>query len=284
MLTICALPAQARTTPTSTKSTATASCGGENPVKTGGTPWTCTWDDEFTSSTLDSTHWMVQTTAASGFTEGPVCFENSPNNISVANGVLSLTVRKEAKPFSCASPSGAFTTQYTSGEVMTYSKWSQTYGRFEVRAKFPASTVRGLQSSLWLFPQNYAKFGVWPWSGEIDIAEEYSQYANLAIPYVHYVPAVTDTHVTNDTCVISSNAFHDYVAEWTPTTITISYDGKTCLTDTFKPHAPLTTGEPFNQPFIMALTQALGQGTNAVNASTTQLPATTQVDYVRVWS
>ena len=37
---------------------------------------------------------------------------------------------------------------------MTYQRFSQTYGFFEVRAKFPNVTVPGLQSTLWLWPVN----------------------------------------------------------------------------------------------------------------------------------
>ena len=261
-------------------STTTASnCGGTAIAKSGGGSWSCTWDDEFDGSALDTSKWAVQTTAASGFATKPACFVNSPNNVSVANGVLSLTVRKEAKPFVCASPTGNFTTQYTSGEVMSYGKFAQAYGRFEVRAKFPATTVAGLQSSLWLFPYNYAKYGAWPASGEIDIAEEYSRYADRAIPFVHY-STTTDPNVTNNYCMINNvNAFHSYTVEWTTSTITISYDGKTCITD----YAPTLAPGPFSQPFVVALTQALGVGGNAFTTST-PLPATTQVDYVRVWS
>jgi hypothetical protein len=40
---------------------------------------------------------------------------------------------------------------------------------------------------------------------------------------------------------------------------------------------------PFDQPFFIALTQALGVGTNSFNPATTPLPATTSIDYVRVW-
>ena len=173
-------------------------------------------------------------TASSGFHSGTECFVNSPNNVSVGGGVLSLTVRKEAAPFTCASPVGSYATQYTSGSVLTYGLFSQAYGRFEVRAKLPSAAVKGLQESFWLWPDNSNKYGYyWPQSGEIDIAEMYSQYADRAIPYIHYVPAVTDPNVTNTNCLISDiSAFHTYVAEWTPTTITIKYDGQTCVIDT----------------------------------------------------
>ena len=50
----------------------------------------------------------------SGYTLGTDCYVNSPNNISVSGGALSLTVRKEAAPFNCLKPGGSgFTTDVT---------------------------------------------------------------------------------------------------------------------------------------------------------------------------
>ncbi len=256
-----------------------------------GSTWTCSFDTEFTGTSLNPSQWIPITTAASGYLSGAVaCYVNSPNNISVGNGYLSLTARKEAAPFSCNTPWGPFTTQYTSGTVATYGLFSQAYGRFEVRAKIPAATVAGLQSSLWLLPQNETQFGPWPASGEIDIAEMFSEYPTLAIPYIHYnydswtVNATTDTNtVTNDACTFNPNVFNDFVVEWTPTTITMLYNGTTCLVDHWIPSSPLVAPQPFNQPFFINLTQALGIGTNNFNPVTTPLPATTEVQYVRVW-
>jgi hypothetical protein len=45
----------------------------------------------------------------------------------------------------------------------------------------------------------------------------------------------------------------------------------------------LVGSQPFDQPFMVVLTQALGITTNEFDPATTPLPATTQVDYVRVW-
>lgn len=263
---------------------AAPSCG-TTIYKSVGVPWTCTFDDEFGGTSLDGSKWIAQETANSGYTSGPTaCFVNSPNNISVANGTLNLTVRKEAAPFTCTDPAGDFTTQYTSGMVSTYGRFGQAYGRFEVRAKLPAATVAGLQESIWLWPVNPYKFGAWPGSGEIDIAEIYSQYADRAIPYIHYNAGAFDPNVTNTSCFISNAAaFHSYAVEWTTSTLKIVYDGTTCLVDTWNPAAPLISPPPFDQPFIIALTQALGIGNNAFDPATTPLPATTSVDYVRVW-
>ena len=263
-----------------------ASCGGEVIAKSGGGGyWQCTFDDEFTGNSLDTSKWVVQQTSNSGYHSGIECFVNSQNNVSVANGVLSLTVRKEAAPFTCADPLGSYTTQYTSGMVSTYGLFSQAYGRFEVRAKLPPTAIAGLQESFWLWPANASRYGTaWSASGEIDFAEIYSLYPDRAIPYIHYNAAAPDPNVTDDYCLITDIAqFHTYAIEWTPSTITIIYDGKTCLVDSWNPAAPLTKPQPFDQPFLVVLTQALGIGTNAFSPSSTPLPATTQVDYVRVW-
>ncbi len=142
-----------------------------------------------------------------------------------------------------------------------------------------------MQSSLWLWPVDSTKYGEYPASGEIDIAEMFSQYPDRAIPYIHYNPALlVDPLATNTECLISDPAsFHTYTLEWTESTITISYDGNTCLVDHWIPEGPLDSRQPFDQPFFIALTQALGIGTNEFDPGTTPLPATTEVDYVRVW-
>ena len=252
--------------------------------KSGGGSWTCTFDDEFDGSALDTSTWMPITTAGNGLANGPACWVDSPSNISVSGGTLNLTARKDEQPFTCPSKKGAFTTQYSSGQVATYGKFAQTYGRFSVRASFPAATVAGLQSSLWMWPQNNMTTGL---TGEIDIAEVYSIYADRAIPYLHYaydpttVDAASGTNVvTNNYCLIQNvNAFHEYTLEWTPTTMTIRYDGATCLVD----HYRTVGASPFDQPYFVALTSALGIGGNAYDPDTTPLPATTRIDWVRAW-
>ena len=266
-------------------------CNNQATLVVDGHTWTCSFDAEFDGTSYDHTQWVPITTAGSGFTSGKTaCFVDSPNNISVSGGYLNLTARKEAARFTCKDPHGNFTTQETSGQLSTYGLFSQTNGRFEINALVPSAAVKGLQTSLWLFPQDEAHYGRWPASGEIDIAEMYSQYPTLAIPYIHYnvnslaTNKKTNTNtVTNTACTITAGQFHDYVVEWTPTAITMTYDGTTCLVDHWVPAAPLKAPQPFDLPFFITLTQALGVYPNTFNANTTPLPATTKVDYVRVW-
>jgi len=275
----------------------TAPCGGEVPApKPGGGKWTCTFDDEFDASTGDATAlntswWVPQVTATSGYTTGPLgneaCYVNSPNNISVSGGALHLTARKEAAPFTCA---GLITTQYTAGMVSTYNTFNQTYGRFEIRALLPQTTATGLQETLWLWPINDTLYGAWPASGEIDLSEFYSQYPTLDIPYLHYnyTPATTNPATNTNTpttynCQINPTQYNNYALTWTPGTLTITINGNPCLTDNYIPDNDLTTPAPIHQPVFNARTQALGINTNAFNPTTTPLPATTSIDYVRVW-
>lgn len=261
---------------------------GATVLKADGSAWTCTFDDEFSGTALDTTKWAVLTSATGAPLNNGACYTTNPSNVSVSGGYLNLTVRQESAPITCTLPGGyKASTPYTAGEIG--SKFSQTYGRFAVRASFPAATVAGLQSSLWMYPKTLT-YGAWPLSGELDIAEWYSAYPDRAIPYLHYQydTSTTDTTtntnvVTNNFCVINNvNAFHEYAVEWTTTTITITFDGQVCMID--HPAATGLTGiAPFDQPFFMLLSSALGIGLNAYNASKTPLPATTQVDYVRMW-
>jgi beta-glucanase (GH16 family) len=240
--------------------------------------WTCTFDDEFNGTSLDTSLWQPQLTANSGYiTGGPDCYVNNPNTISVSGGYLNLSVLQTA-PFQCVP---GYYPSFQAGMVTSSKLFNQTYGAFEVRAKIPYSTVPGLQETLWLYPQNLT-YGPWPVSGEIDFAEFYSQYMNLDVPYIHYALSSLDKNVTAYNCTIDPNQFNTYEVDWTPTTLTMLYNGNVCLTDTWL-QTPGLPGAPFNKPFFIALTQALGQGTNATTANT-PLPATTQVDWVRTWT
>ncbi len=240
---------------------------------------TCTFADDFNGTSLNSNNWVTMTTAATSFGSGGECILDNPKNVKVGQGVLNLTVRKESAPFTCVSPQGNFRTQYTGASVTTGDKFAQAYGRVEIRAKFPDTKVAGVHGALWMWPTNYYGKG-WPASGEIDIAEFYSRFPDRAIPYLHY-DSGNDPTVTNNYCMIKPDVFHTYTMVWTKSTITIQIDGKTCLNNVWNSGDP--KAGPFDKPFFVALTQVLGIGGNAFNVASTPLPATTQVDYVRVW-
>jgi beta-glucanase (GH16 family) len=286
-----------RLAPKPASASTSSTCGGEvPPAKPGGGAWVCTFDDEFDASTgdadaLNRSWWMPQVTNGSGFTAGAflenVCYLDSPQTIAVADGALHLTVRKEPTPTRC----GELTSDYEGGMVTTDQKFSQTYGRFEVRAQLPPANARGLQETLWLYPVNSTMFGNWPGSGEVDFSEFYGDQPSLDVPTIHYkfasstIDASTATNTaTSTTCHIDVGQYNDYAVVWSPGNFTITINGQLCLVDNYVPDGGLTSPAPFNQPFFIALTQALGTGVNAVDPlAPPALPATTSIDYVRVW-
>ncbi|HEY1828763.1 MAG TPA: glycoside hydrolase family 16 protein [Acidimicrobiales bacterium] len=276
-----------KSTPTTTTTTTTtvpsSSCGDVGPEGISGS-WTCSFDDEFNGTSLDTSNWVPQLTATSGYTTGSAsgapCYVDNPSTISVSGGYLHLGAIKTAAPIDCVD--GLYTS-YEAGMVTTDGLFSQTYGAFEVNAELPASVANGLQETFWLYPKTLT-YGAWPTSGEIDFAEFYSEYPTLDIPYIHYTEKASDPNVTAYDCTINQGAFNTYGVDWQPGTLTIYLNGKVCLTEHPNPAAPLASPAPFNQPFMIALTQALGSGTDAYESGTTQLPATTLINWVRAWS
>lgn len=257
--------------------------------KADGTLWTCTFADNFSGTSLDRTKWYPMTTAESSYAINRDCYFDSAQNVRVTGGNLKLTTRRTSKPITCRSPSGSYASSYTAGSLSTVGRFSQTYGRYEIRARLPASKVAGLHSAWWLWPERQA-FGGWPYAGEIDIAEYYSKYPDRSIPYLHYVRRdhPESPGVTSYTCMVKRPTdFHTYTLVWDATSITISYDGKTCLSHTIEPAlgvlGPLQPGEPFNRPFTLVLTQGVGVHQNSPT-SRTPVPASMVIDYVRVWS
>ncbi|RYI98628.1 MAG: glycoside hydrolase family 16 protein, partial [Actinomycetales bacterium] len=255
------------------------SCG--SPIlKSDGTPWACTFVDEFRGDTLDTTKWHPINTMESAFSYGD-CFLGD-RNIAVSGGVLQLSTIREAEPVTCDHPAGPVTTNYTSAAVSSFGKFSQAYGRYEIRAAMPQTNGAGLQSALWMLPQDPK--GTWPGSGEIDIVEFYSQYPDRLIPALHYNSVLPWGTRTNNQCLVyKPTDFHTYVLEWTAQKLTISIDGTTCLDHTISPMAPLVGSAPFDTPFNLNLTQMLGTGDNAFPAGQGIDKATLQVDYVKVW-
>lgn len=266
--------------------TATGPDCGPTVLKADGTPWTCTFVDDFDASALDSTKWMPQLTATSGYHSGQECFVDTPDNIAVENGELRLTLQKLKKSFVCESSRDNYRTQYTSGMVMTYTKFTQAYGRFEFRAKFPGGNRPGLQSSLWMWPEKLDPMR-WPYSGEIDVAEWYSKYPDRVIPYVHHWYDWLDKgNVTNNNCLVDDvTDWHTYTLEWTVDAIEILYDGVTCIRTTQWTNYRTLGYTPFDKPFMLAITQMMGIGNNKPNfLFPPSYPATTTIDYVKVWS
>jgi beta-glucanase (GH16 family) len=252
---------------------------GPQPLKADGTRWSCTFDDDFNGTQLDRSKWWVQTVFATGNALGAyACYDDDPSVVSVSGGALHLRVRKNPTPLPCAN--GLPPTPYRAGTVSTYHLFSQQYGRFEARYRNTATDQPGLQESWWLWPDD--REGIlasWPLAGEIDVAETYSQYPGLAIPFLHYtvddnggpIPGLN----TSWSCAAQRGVYNTYTLVWAPDVLQAYVNGVPCLVN--------TSGDPaFRKKYILALTMALGTGSNGYTG-TAPMPATMDVDYVRAW-
>jgi beta-glucanase (GH16 family) len=260
-------------------------CGGVLTRPGGASLWRCVLSDEFDGSRLDLTRWSVVTTADNEFSSGIppayACYIYDPRTVSVAGGYLNLSVVKLDDEIQCGG-AAAQPTEYIGGSVSTRNRLAQTYGRYEIRARFPTSEDPGLQSSLILTPEDPA-YG--QSSGEIDIAEYFSKWDDRVIPYVRYDHPGEDPTETNDDCEVEDpDQFHRYALEWTSKRIEAFVDGRRCLSTTWSMGTALEHPAPFDQPFVLSMFEALGVSKAAFDLDDPpDLPATMQVDFVHVW-
>lgn len=285
MLAVAAIaPVQAATGGSSASAAeVTSDACGQIVAKPDGSAWACSFFDEFNGRSLDAAKWGVQETAVTGFRSGLTCYSASDKNIRVRGGALELVALKLPGRSTCSSPSGDFTTPYTGAMIGTRGRFSQTYGKFEVRAAFPTARTSGVHGAFWMNPL-WQTYGAWPHSGEIDIAEWWSSDPTLALPSLHYAGRDPLLDSGWDCRVTDPSEYHTYTLDWQPTGLSFFIDGTLCFTRAPEPDAPLAAPAPFDHPFSMILSVGVGgpTGFNAVDGST-PLPATYRVDYVKAW-
>jgi beta-glucanase (GH16 family) len=252
---------------------------GTGVLKPDGSPWSCTFADDFGGKTLNRTKWIPQTAFVTGDANAFACYLDDPSTVKVSGGSLNLTVRRVATPVSCRTAAGISPSNYVSGMVSTYHLFSQQYGRFEARIRNTATSFPGLHEAFWLWPDDrVASTAVWPASGEIDVSETYSVHPDLSFPFLHYSADAGGQQPGLNTawdCAARRGDWNTYRLEWSPTRIEILVNGRSCLVNTSGDAA-------FQKPYIVAFTQALGSHDNAYDGRA-PLPATMSIDYLRVW-
>ncbi|MEB8347201.1 family 16 glycosylhydrolase [Flavobacteriaceae bacterium KMM 6898] len=236
---------------------------------------TVVWADEFSGTSLDVTKWNYQ--VGDGCAEGICGWGNAElqsyqqSNVTVSNGTLKITAKKERIRGS----------KYTSGRINSKAKGDFTYGRFEASIKLPLGD--GLWPAFWMLSTNEI-YGGWPQSGEIDIMEFVASDPSRILGYMHYGDLYPNNQSQGNTYTLQNgvfpDAFHEFAIEWEPGEIRWFMDGtlysvkKTSDVDPFF--------WPFDQDFHFLLNVAVGGNLGgAVNEN--MLPATMEVDYVRVY-
>lgn len=230
------------------------------------------FDDEFNGTSLDRSKW---TTCYFNFTVGNGCDHNQGelelyqlDEVLVNNGVLTLRAEKRT-----VKAANGKTYNYTSGMISSGpandsspARFSFKYGYMEMRAKIPAG--KGIWPAFWTLPTDLS------WPPEIDVFEILGDAPNLI--HMHYHYGNNGDSGGEWTGPDFSGDWHTYAVDWEPNAIVWYVDGieRRRYTDA----ANIT-----NKPMYLIANLAVGGDWPGSPDSTTPLPASYQIDYIRVW-
>jgi beta-glucanase (GH16 family) len=238
--------------------------------------WQLKWNDEFSGPTLDESNWNHATGRVTGAQN---CYAVA--NTTVSSGTAKI-VGKYEPGFQCYSVKRDF----TSGFINTKDKHAWKYGYFEARIKMPKSN--SVWPAFWMSPQD-SVYGGHPRSGEIDIMEARGFDPKHGNGDAHW--GLTDSnriHKGKQGNVDDFREWHTYGLDWSEGKLDWYIDGKKYHTiDNFGAPNATTHPGPFNQPFYIRLCMQIGgpylKPHEDAYQNISQLPATMEVDYVRVY-
>lgn len=254
---------------------------GKVTKKKNGKRWKCSFVDNFDGRRINNKKWLVVETSWSGFWMGSSCLvKDAP---FVKKGKLRIVARDTGANFLCNWGLRGMHTRYTGGHLSTVERFQQTYGKYEVRLKFPKRTGPGVRGAFWLYPVDKNKYAPLP-SGEIDVAEWWSHEPTLVMPSLHYPGRQQNKDSGRNCRVRNVGKFHRYTLVWLKKRMVLRIDGRKCFNRVWEPRAPLSRPQPFDHPFVLLLTFGADRrdGRNPPSDST-RLPATMVVDHVKVW-
>lgn len=265
--------------------------------------WSMIWNDEFAGSTLDTSKWSAETgyllepddIGTAGWGNGELQhYTDSSENISVNNGSLNITMKKEPKTFTESDDSSKKATAlYSSGKLVSKNNFSFKYGRVDIRAKFPTGT--GIWPALWMLPNDNI-YGAWACSGEIDIFEGRGRIPNTVFGTLHYGSVWPGNLNTSDAFDMVADGkkgtvfsdWHVYSVVWEEDSIKIYCDGKCyfkCTNEMWYSGSNRgNVNAPFDQRFYLIMNLAAGGSFDNYNVPESDFTqADMYVDYVRVY-
>ena len=158
--------------------------------------------------------------------------------------------------------------EYRSGMMTTSGKFSQQFGRFEIRCKVPDG--KGLWPAFWLLPDPPA------WPPEIDFLElpgHEPKKVYMSLHWPHRTQQDESESVTEEFSGPDfSKEFHTFAIEWEADEIRWYIDDE--LRSTQTEHIP-------EQPMFMLVNLAIGGWAGEPDESV--FPVVFEVDFVKVW-
>lgn len=253
------------------------------------------WQDEFSGTALDMSKWNYETgyyisndPNSWGWGNAELQhYTNSTQNVFVQDGQLHIRALHDVRSFPQDPNRYA---QYSSGKINTKDHLSFQYGRVDIRAKLP--TGDGIWPALWMLPED-SVYGAWAASGEIDIMEAKGRLPGTTSGAVHFGGQwpvnqyiAGEYHFPQGQTF--ANDYHVYTMIWEEDNIKWYVDGafffKVSREQWYSVAAPNNPNAPFDQPFYLIMNLAVGgYFDNLRTPDPSDIPATMQVDYVRVY-
>ncbi len=201
--------------------------------------------DEFDGTKVDTRKWSVY----DGFDQASNT-KWSAKQCTVTGGVLTLTGAADHAGTTCG---------------MSW-QGDQVYGRWEVRARFPAPAAIAYDPVFLLWPENDDKAAV----GELDFAEEYDPNRQYIESWLH---GPGDVQVAYERKYVDLTQWHNFAVEWQASHITCYIDGVPWVGYANPEGIP-------SQPMHLVLQQNFVPRTKA---DVPPIKSTVEVDWVRIY-
>lgn len=276
------------------------------------------FQDEFDGTSLDTSKWGYQYGCFDPAQRSQAQYTDSPDNVSVRDGVLNLTARYSPMktkwdgsqvPRTCKNGDTTYDAPFTSGMITTKTKdgkvlYAAPGTGFYAEARVKLPSARSSWSAFW----GTGTKGGWPANGEIDIFESKGYDPSFLMSNIHTPragnPKKTQQHqgaMHGDTAT-SQSEWHTYGLLKTADAIEFYFDGQ--MTHRVKMSDIKGESNPFADPdndLVLKLNQMVGGSYLAkhdnwsdktfVDAtkfaddykSADGAGSTMYVDYVRVW-
>ncbi len=230
-------------------------------VKTGSAPlpgYALVWSDEFEGTSLDTAKWAYRRDSKN-------LSHQMPENVSVKDGILHLTLKKEM----------ADGKRYTGAGIISLAVFN--YGYYEARIKMPSGA--GWHNSFWLMKHDGSGTTDSQEAGQgIDVAQNDSiDHQSYTVAVNKYNPLPTETlgYQRLPSADLAAE-FHVFGCEFTPTTAKFFQDGTLVQTVDVE---RISRGEM--NIWLSSIASHLG---GTVQVDDAALPQEAQCDYVRVFT
>jgi beta-glucanase (GH16 family) len=222
--------------------------------------WKLTFQDEFDGSVLDTNKWNPNDPW--GRERNRELQAYVTDAFEVRDGMLRIKAEKRQARYAGKDRS------FSSGMMTTYRKFSQEYGRFEIRCRVPKG--KGMWPAFWLLPEPLG------WPPEIDVLEILGHEPTKVHMTHHFRDERRDRHSHGSSWSGPdfSAGFHEFAVEWSPEAIVWFVDG----TERFRSEKDIPRGKMY-----MLANLAVGGDWPKAPDENTHFPAAFEVDYIRVY-